>query len=464
MQHVMNRARWMSAEKIGRIASAAALCCVALASTACDVKKELLEPQNPSVIDPASVNSPAAAEAVRVGAFNQLKAITGRSESFWLYGGLLTDEWKSSDTFSQRNETDQRSVQTNNANIQGAYTTLQQSRGFIRTAIDVLTKFAKDSTRDIGQMYMAAGFSELTIAENLCNGVPETYTSNGIYVYGPQISTDSIYKRAAFFLDSALAFTKGTDAASVSQREAILVIRARVLVEQGQFAQAAALVPAATVPTNFQYLLTFDQTTGDNQNWSLNISAGRYTVGDSVDATGTVKNALPFASANDPRIAASNTKKVGFDGTTTLFAQGISAQRSDPLPLASGIDARLIEAEAKLNGGDIAGMMTILNALRTSAQAIGNLKVAAMTALPTPASKSDATTLFFREKAFWTFGRGQRLPDDRRQIRQYGRTQDQVFPSGAFFKGGQYGADVNFPVTDNEKTNPNFAGCIDRKA
>jgi hypothetical protein len=133
--------------------------------------------------------------------------------------------------------------------------------------------------------------------------------------------------------------------------------------------------------------------------------------------------------------------------------------------LVSGIDARLIEAEAKLNANDIAGMMTILNALRTSAQKLGNLSVAAMAAIATtPATKDAAVTLFFREKAFWTFGRGQRLSDERRQVRQYGRTQDQVFPVGSFFKGASYGTDVNFPVTDNEKTNPQFAGCIDRKA
>ncbi len=177
----------------------------------------------------------------------------------WLYGGLLTDEWKSSDTFSQRNETDQRSVQTNNANIQGAYTTVQQARGFIRTAIDLLNKYTPDSTRNIGQMYMALGFSELTIAENFCNGVPETYTNNGVYVYGPQLTTDSVFKRAAFFFDSALARSSGSDALSVAQKQALLVMRARVLVDQGQFANAAALVPVSAVPTNFQYLLTFDQ-------------------------------------------------------------------------------------------------------------------------------------------------------------------------------------------------------------
>jgi hypothetical protein len=59
-----------------------------------------------------------------------------------------------------------------------------------------------------------------------------------------------------------------------------------------------------------------------------------------------------------------------------------------------------------------------------------------------------------------------RLGDMRRLIRQYGRAQDQVFPIGKFHKpgGASYGTDVNLPVTDNEKTNPNFTGCIDRNA
>jgi hypothetical protein len=82
----------------------------------------------------------------------------------------------------------------------------------------------------------------------------------------------------------------------------------------------------------------------------------------------------------------------------------------------------------------------------------------------TPATKDAAIDLFFREKAFWQFGRGYRLGDMRRLIRVYQRTQDNVFPMGAFFKNGTYGTDVNLPVTDDERTNPNFKGCIDRNA
>jgi hypothetical protein len=109
-------------------------------------------------------------------------------------------------------------------------------------------------------------------------------------------------------------------------------------------------------------------------------------------------------------------------------------------------------------------MMTILNALRTAPPTQGIFKPAAMTALPVPADKASATTLYFREKAFWTFSRGQRFGDLRRLVRQYGRPADQVWPSGPFHKGGNYGPDVTYPVTDNEKTNPNFTGCVDRIA
>ena len=59
---------------------------------------------------------------------------------------------------------------------------------------------------------------------------------------------------------------------------------------------------------------------------------------------------------------------------------------------------------------------------------------------------------------------GTDIGDLRRLIRQYGRTEDNVFPKGVYFKGGVYGSDVNFPVPDGERVNPQFTGCIDRKA
>src|SRR5262249_42129171 len=124
----------------------------------------------------------------------------------------------------------------------------------------------------------------------------------------------------------------------------------------------------------------------------------------------------------------------------------------------------LYEAEAKLNAGDIPGMMTILNALRAAQPTIGNVVIPALPALATPADQNAATSLLFREKAFWTFGRGQRLPHLRRLIRQDKRTEDNVFPTGGYFKGGSFGHDVNIPVPSSEQVNPLSHGCIDRNA
>ena len=79
------------------------------------------------------------------------------------------------------------------------------------------------------------------------------------------------------------------------------------------------------------------------------------------------------------------------------------------------------------------------------------ITVSNLAPLTDPGTAAGRVAQFFREKAFWTFGRGQRLNDLRRLVRQYGRTQDKVFPSGQDYKGGTYGSDVNFPVPDAER-------------
>ena len=150
----------------------------------------------------------------------------------------------------------------------------------------------------------------------------------------------------------------------------------------------------------------------------------------------------------------------GFDDATNLVYTTLFA-RTDPTPILSGIDARLIEGESKLKAGDIAGMMTILNALRAAPQNLGvDHTTPAMAALPTPATQAAAINLYFREKAFWTFARGQRLGDLRRLIRRTGVRADgsDTFPTGTFFKGGSYGPDVNFPVDLERAEQPTVQG------
>lgn len=429
------------------------------------IQDSLLEQQQPQVILPASAAGIAGALGLYTGAMGRYRtALNGgnnNQETIWNFDGLLTDEFKSGDTFVQRNDADQRQTQSQDQVLLPTYNAVQQARGYARTAINALVQYSPTETTKIGEMYLEMGLMELTLGQSFCNGIPLGETVGDQTFYTAPLTNADVFKQAIARFDTALTNITAADAYSVSAKQAALIAKARAQVDLGQFASAAALV--AGIPSTMQYLITYSIPTVSNEWWQMGANTKRYVVGDSVDATGIVANSLPFASAADPRVISSKPSARAFDNSTPYVQQG-NWGREDPVALVSGIDARMVEAEAKLQAADYAGMMTILNTLRATPPKIGNLTIAAMAALPVPADKESAVTLFFREKAFWQFGRGERISDLRRLVRQYGRTQDKVYPSGAFHKGGNYQSVVAFPVPDAEGANPNFKGCIDRNA
>jgi hypothetical protein len=469
MKHIPNRA----------LLAAAALSALSALSACSSVQDQLLEPQQPGLITPEQVQAAGAtgAQALYVGALGSLQGWTGgggngNSQNLWIYADLMTDVWKVSDTFTQRIDMDRRQIATLDAEVTGRYNTAQQSRGRYREALNALKALVPNEPEKQAEMYFAMGYEELNLSEMFCNGVPFGEVEGGVIKYTKPLTNAEGFALAVAHFDSALALATGTNDLSVKVKNATLVAKARAQVDLGQFSAAAAT--AAAVPTSYQYTLTFAQTSQSNTIWTVTAtpSSARVVVGDSVTlANGVevrIRNAIPFGSAKDPRVPVTGSYKdgtrTGFDGQTPWVGQNIWGRES-PIVLASGIDARLIEAEAKLNNNDIQGMVTTLNALRAAPQTLGAFPVAAMPALATPASKDAATDLLFREKAFWQFGRGTRLGDLRRLIRQYGRTEDATFPEDGFHKTPfKFGDDVNMPVPDAEKTNPNFKGCLDRKA
>ncbi len=473
MKRFTDRARWAIA--LGALVGGPLI--VAACS---NVKDQLLEPQNPGLIDPTAVTSAAAAFALKVGAVGKTRVVVdgggtsgnncnSNAECLWEEVGSLTDEFHNADFQNTRGDIDQRQITDDNPSV--PYSSVTQNRGYVRDAINAVRQYIPDSTADIGELYMSLGFLEMSLGENFCNGIPLGHTVAGVVTYGAPLTNAQVLDSASTHLDSALAINTGTSAQATFIRQASLILKARILIDKGNFAAAAALVPVSAVPSSYAYFFATSQAKGESLGlWSIANSTARLSVSDSSEiingvATPTA-NALPFASAGDPRVpvkpgSAVTPQVVAEDGQTPQFVQ-LLYTRFDPIAMVSGIDARLIEAEAKLNANDIAGMMTILNAMRAAPPKISNFQPAAMAALPTPATQDAATSLFFREKAFWTFGRGQRLNDERRLMRQYSRTEAQVFPTGSYYKGGTYGHSIQLPVTNNERANPNFTGCTDR--
>jgi hypothetical protein len=196
--------------------------------------------------------------------------------------------------------------------------------------------------------------------------------------------------------------------------------------------------------------------------YHLNPEAGRWSVADGLGVNG-----LPFRSANDPRVPWADIG-MGFDSETPLYQFLGFTSRTDRFPLATGVEARLIEAEADLRAGG-SNWLIILNTLRQGfAGTYGpllypdNPLAGALADLTDPGTAAAREDLVFYERAFWLYNTAHRLGDLRRLIRQYGRSAESVFPTGAYFKGGNYGIDVNVPVPQPEENNPNFAQCLDR--
>jgi hypothetical protein len=164
-------------------------------------------------------------------------------------------------------------------------------------------------------------------------------------------------------------------------------------------------------------------------------------------------NGLDFVSASDPRVQTTEYDTAP-DGVTGLFLADKYSGFDAPIVLASGVEARLIEAEAALQAGDGA-WLTIINDLRATQIA------PPLPALSDPGTPEARVDLLFRERAFWLFGTGQRLADLRRLIRQYGRAPEVEFPTGTHVIGLPYGTatSIPFPAVLETPFSPEVTGC-----
>jgi hypothetical protein len=151
--------------------------------------------------------------------------------------------------------------------------------------------------------------------------------------------------------------------------------------------------------------------------------------------------------------------------------------------LATGVEARLIEAEVALHGGAVGTWAADLNTLRAAGN-MGGTYITITGTIPTlgpdsttSAPAAEQVDVMFRERAFWLYGTGMRLGDMRRLVRQYGRDQSTVFSVGPFPNGNAptlpapiptYGTDVNLtlPTPASKLTDPNSAykGCTSKAA
>ncbi len=415
----------------------------------------LLDTDQPNIVEPGDVETPAGAQARRVGAIADFAfAQDGDGELFVdghiLLSGLMADEFVLSTTPPTEQEIDQRRVFEVNSTLYDVFFYLHRARAAAENAAAALETFSLDPTIEpgIAEMLSLAGFTYIFFGESFCSGVPFSQLDGDTIIYGQPQTIQQTLETAVARFDAALAHPGlAEDDGSITGLAS--VGRARALLDLGRFDEAAAAV--VDVPTDFQYVTEHAESPLRLQNAIWAYSVGwLWSVSDEEGGAG-----LPFRTAEDPRVLFQDEESAGLDNSTPQFTLLKYADASASVVVADGIEARLIEAEALLQAGNRPGMTTILNDLR-DLQGLDNVGV--------PGNQDAAIDLLFSERAFWMFATGHRLGDMRRLIRQYGRAAETVFPSGNYLKGGSYGEDVNLPIPVEEQNNPNGTGCLDRSA
>ncbi len=355
---------------------------------------------------------------------------------------------------------------------------LLRGRLTLLSAIPGLEQYEPAGGRSkIGEAFALMGYTELLAAENYCAGVAlDGFVPVKGIQYGTPLTNDSLLGVAQADFDSAAAHAGGD--ATVTGLAAVGL--ARTLLARGQFATAAAAVSG--VPTSFVYNTELQP--GNNAPYAFNLydyEAAFSTCGFTNVADRKGGNGMDFVSAHDPRLVLSTAVAKTCDGVygsvdSVWYYPMKFGNPSTYVPLATGVEARLIEAEAALKGNQVGPWATALRALRTDS---ADTHVPFPTADSLPADSAELASsnaqvdLTFRERAFWLYGTGTRLGDLRRLVRQYGRDQSTVFPVGAYPNGSNahlpaplpaYGTDVSLtlptPGSGLADPNPAYKGCL----
>jgi hypothetical protein len=415
--------------------------------------ERLLKADRPDQIAPGALaGSLQGAAALYAGALGDLTVAiaggNGGGAGIGMIGatGYLSDEFQFGATPPELREMDLRNVREQNGAWLQTYIDQHRARASADRAAAGLKAAGSTDGRQ-AEMLALSGLINLVLAESYCSGAPLS-TAEPDIVYGDPQTTTQLMQGAAAKMDAALAAT-GADARA---RNLANLLKGRALLGQGQFAAAAAAV--ASVPTSFDYRFQHGTATPRQQSFLFNYS---YNVQGLLVGNNEGGNGLNFGTANDPRVPVDGTGAPSvFDQRTPAWFFKQFNAFGHTIKIASGVEARLIEAEAALQAGSTALWLQKLGEARAPFN---------MSAPADPGTAAARVNLMFRERAFALFGQARRVGDLRRMVRQYQRGAETVFPTGPYHKDNlTRGGDVNIIIPISEKNNAKFTGCLNRSA
>jgi hypothetical protein len=406
-----------------------------LAAGGCD----LTEVTDPTAIQDEQLNNPAGAALLRGEALGRFYVVFGSladrtaeaSDEFTVFTSVFAQSFSS---------LDRRDVAPQQAELW---------EGVRRSATVAFSRLDRFGPRaHAGEMLALRGQATLLLAANFCPGFAITELDGFTPEVGPPVTTEQAYERALADFDMALPLAADSDRVLNFAR----VGRAATLLGLGRFSEAAAA--AQGVPTSYTWSARYIAGNFGQRNPLVNVafpwSQAVRSVADREGGSG-----LDFISAADPRVQVTQYAVAApHVSGEPLYNPAKYADDGEPIVVASGIQARLIEAEAALAGGE-AGWLSILNDLRATQVS------PALPPLDDPGTPEARLDLLFRERAFWLFATGHRLADLLRLVRLYDRDPASVFPSGEYHQHGLvYGNATSLPFNASALGTPaGVTGC-----
>jgi hypothetical protein len=407
----------------------AILVAFALTTTAaCD---RLLTVDNPSAVPIEALDNPALLPTLEAASIQQFQCAFA---NFVGTVGVLSGEYWVSSNFVNSHPWEWRGVVQikgtggscggRNDTSLGFYTPMQQAQFQLDDLFERASAFTDQEVpnrqRMLTESRAYSGYAHTILGETMCEMALDG---------GPKLTSQEVWADAEERFSEAitLATALGTGADAVSLRNMATVGRARVRLDMGKLAEAAAdarLVPAGFV-RNAEFASGGAQTR-ENRIFNMTVT-NRF-----VSVTPSYQN-LTVNGAPDPRVRAQNMNVLGQDGATPFWRQLKYTAVNSPMPIASYAEAQLILAEASTDQAEKLAALNRVRALSTIAPLTGPV----------------TDDIIIEERRRQLFSEGHRYVDMLRK--------KLPFQSGTNRKGQTYSDLTCIPLPDVETlNNPNF--------
>lgn len=305
---------------------------------------------NPNVVSQDGIDPARDGDMLSRSAFQDFATAVG---DLALYGAWLTTELWVGDSSEDRNQFGRRELTASNSRLNSdVWQRFARGLATSEDTGDLLAASSSASPLSLARVRLAAGYSYLNMAETFCTGVVRG---------GPALSETQMLTLAVQRLEAARTSALaggGAEGGQIASAAAVGLARAHLTA--GRRAEAATA--AALVPAGFEMLL-----------YNIDDPANRARLGNkmyeaTVDRAAAVVPPVyrAMADAGDARIRYRDRGVNAYDGFLRFYSQEKYATWAAPYRLASKLEARYIEVEARADAGE---MLAFVNERR----AVGGL-------------------------------------------------------------------------------------------